>query len=110
MVSVLGVKSGVINEVDSATNNVTGGKRRPIWLARARGAETVSVVAVVSVGVFVPARESVDVNSVCREANSHVTISAFAHDLHLEVIQATGSWYRMCRANACSVFVCLPIT
>ena len=108
--SVLGVKSGVVDEVDSASNDITGGKSRPIWLACTRRTKTVSVVTVVSVRVFVPTRKSVDVNSVRRETDSHVTVSPFAHDLHLEVIQATSCRYRMRRADTGSVFVCLPIT
>jgi hypothetical protein len=49
VVSVLGVEAGVVDEVDAATDDVTGGERRPIRLPGARRAERVPIVAVVPV-------------------------------------------------------------
>lgn len=54
MVSVLGVEAGVVDEVDAATDHVTRSKGRPVRLPRARRAERVPVIAVVTVRVLVP--------------------------------------------------------
>lgn len=54
MVAVLGVEAGVVDEVDAAADDVARGEGGPVRLARARRAEGVSVVAVVSVRMLVP--------------------------------------------------------
>lgn len=52
--AVLGVKAGVVDEVDTAANHVARRERGSVRLASARGAEGVAVVSVVTVRVFVP--------------------------------------------------------
>ena len=51
---VLGVEAGSVDEVDAAADDVVGREGGPIRLAGAGAAETVPVVSVVAVGVFVP--------------------------------------------------------
>lgn len=53
-VAVLGVKAGVVDEVDAAANHVTRRERGSVRLAGAGGAEGVAVIAVVTVRVLVP--------------------------------------------------------
>lgn len=55
MMSVLCVEACVVDEVDSAADDVTGGEGRPVRLSRARRAERMPVIAVVAVRVLVPA-------------------------------------------------------
>lgn len=54
MVSVLRVEAGIVDEVDAAADHVARGKGGPVRLPRARRAERVPVVAVVTVRVLVP--------------------------------------------------------
>lgn len=55
MMSVLSVEARVVYEVDAAADNVARGEGGPVGLPRAGRAERVSIVAMVTVRVFVPA-------------------------------------------------------
>ena len=57
MVAVLGVETGPVNEVDPASNDVTGSESWPVCLASPGAAEAVAVVTVVTVRVLVPTRK-----------------------------------------------------
>lgn len=52
--AILGVEAGVIDQVDTAADDVARGERGPVRLPRARGAEGVAVVTVVTIRVFIP--------------------------------------------------------
>ena len=54
MMPVLGVEAGSVDEVDAAADDVVGREGGPVWLPGAGAAETMPVVAVVAIGVFVP--------------------------------------------------------
>ena len=55
MVPVLGVEAGAVDEVDPAADDVVGREGGTVRLPRTRAAEAVTVVAVVPVGMLVPA-------------------------------------------------------
>lgn len=55
MMPVLRVETRAVDQVDSATDDVTGRERRPVRLPGSRRAERVPVVAVVTVRLLVPA-------------------------------------------------------
>lgn len=93
MVAVLRVEGSVIDEIHTTADYIARGKRWPIRLPCSRRAKTVTVVAVVPVRVFVPAWQPVHVYTMGGQTDSHVTVSAFTDDLHLEVVEATGGWY-----------------
>lgn len=104
------VESSVVDEIHAATNHITGGEGRTVGLSSTAWTETVTVVTVIAVWLLIPARQSIHVYTLHREADSHITITTFAHNLHFEVVQAAWSWYRVRRAYAGSVFVCFAVT
>lgn len=69
-----------------------------------------AVVSVVSVGVFVPAGQSVHVDALGREPDSHVSVPALGDDLYLEVVDSTGGRNRMCSTDGRGVLVGLAVT
>lgn len=110
VMTIFCVESSVVNEIYAATDHVTGSEGRAIGLASAAWTETVTVVTVIAIWLLIPAWQSIYVDTLHREADSHITVTTFAHNLHLEVIQAAWSRYRVRRANAGSVFVCFAVT
>ena len=93
MVPVLGVEAAVLDEVEAAADHVVGGEGRPVGLAGAGAAEAVPVVAVVTVRLLVPPRQPVHADVLRGQADPHVAVAAFAHDLDLEVVEAARGWY-----------------
>jgi hypothetical protein len=53
-VAILGVEAGAIDEVDTAADHVSCGECGTIGLASPRGAEGMPIIAMVSIGMFVP--------------------------------------------------------
>ena len=49
-----------------------------------------AVVAVIAVGMFVPAGQPVHVDALGAEADAHVAVSAFRNDSNFEVINTAG--------------------
>jgi len=110
MMAILCVEGGVVNEIYTATDHVAGGESRSVGLSSTTWAETVSVVTVVTIWMFIPTRKSIYVDAGGWEADAHVTIASLAYDLHLEVIQAAGGRYRVRCANTGSIFVGFAVT
>lgn len=110
VMAILRVEGGVVNEIYAAADHVAGGESRSVGLPGATWAETVAVVAVVTVWMLIPTGKSIYVDAWGREADAHVTVSSLAHNLHLEVVQAAGSRYRVRCANTGSVFVGFAVT
>lgn len=54
MMTIFRVEGGVVDEINAATDHVTGGEGRPVRLPGATWAETVTVVTVITVWVLVP--------------------------------------------------------
>lgn len=108
--AVFRVKRAVIDEIDATADDVARCKSWSVRLARARGAEAVTVVSVIAVRMLVPSWQSIDVDAVRREADSHVAVTTFTHDLHLEVVQSACGRYGVRRANARRIFVCFSVT
>ena len=73
MMSVFGVETRVVYEIDAASDDVTRGEGGSVRLTRARGAEGVTVVAVVTVRVLVPAGQAVHIHPLRRQTDSHVS-------------------------------------
>lgn len=110
MMAILRVEGGVVNEIYTTTDHVAGGKGRTVGLSGSTWAETVAVVAVVTVWMLIPTGKSIHVDAWGWEADAHVTVTSLAHDLHLEVVQAAGGRYRVCCANTGSVFMGFAVT
>lgn len=110
VMAILRVEGGVVNEIYAATDHVAGGEGRSIRLSSTTWAETVAVVAVVTVWMLIPTGKSIYVDAWGREADAHITVTSLAHDLHLEVVQAAGGRYRVRCANTGSVFVGFAVT
>lgn len=53
-VAILGVEAGAIDEVDTTADHITCGECGTIRLARPRGAEGMPIIAMVTIGMFVP--------------------------------------------------------
>lgn len=64
----------------------------------------------ISIGLLVPAGQTIRFEILCSEADAHVTVTSFRYNFHLEVIESAGSWYRMLRTNGCSIIVCFSDT
>lgn len=110
VMAILRVEGGVVNEIYAAADHVAGGEGGSVGLSSATWAETVAIVAVVTVRMLIPTGKSIYVDAWGWEADAHVTIAPLAHDLHLEVVQATGGRYRVRCANTGSVFVGFAVT
>jgi len=110
VMAILRVEGGVVNEIHAATDHIAGGESRSVGLTGATWAETVAIVTVVTVRMLIPTGKSIYVDAWGREADAHVTITSLAYDLHLEVVQAASSRYRMRCTNTSSVFVSFAIT
>lgn len=110
VMAILRVEGGVVNEIYSTTDHVAGGEGRSVRLSRATWAETVAIVTVITVWMFIPTRKSIYVDAGSRESDAHITVASLAHNLHLEVVQAAGGRYRMRCANTGSVFVSFAVT
>lgn len=110
VMAILRVEGGVVNEIYTATDHVASGEGRAVGLSGATWAETVTVVAVVTIWMLIPTGKSIYVDAWGREADAHVTVASLAHDFHLEVVQAAGSRYRVRCANTGSVFMGFAVT
>ena len=77
MMAILGIETRPVNQVKATANDVTGCECWPVRLTRARTAETVSVIAVIAVRMFVPARKPIHVHALRAQAHAHVAIAAF---------------------------------
>lgn len=53
-VAILGVEAGAIDEVDATANHISRGKCGTIRLASPRGTEGMSIITMVTIGMFVP--------------------------------------------------------
>lgn len=62
-VAILGVEAGAINEVDTTADHIPCGERGTIRLACPRGAEGMPIIAMVTIGMFVPTCEKESSNS-----------------------------------------------
>lgn len=108
--SVLRVEGSVFNKIHATADHIACGERGPVRLARSGWTKAVPIVAMVTVGVFVPTWQPVHVNAMGGQAYSHVTVPAFTNDLHLEVIEAAGCRYGMRCAHTCRILVGFPVT
>lgn len=55
VMSILGVKTCVVNEVHAASDDIVGGEGWTVRLPVARGAKRVAIVTVVAIGLLIPA-------------------------------------------------------
>jgi len=110
VMAILRVESGVVNEIYAATDHIAGGKSWSVGLTGTTWAETVAIITVVTVRMLIPTGKSIYVDAWGREADAHVTVTSLAYDLHLEVVQAAGSRYRVRCTNTSSVFVGFAVT
>ena len=60
--SILRVKTSIINEINTTANDVASCEGWPIGLAGAGRTERVTIIAVVPVGVFIPTWEQKQIN------------------------------------------------
>lgn len=88
VVSVFRVETGVVHQIDTTADDVARGERWPVRLASPRTAKRVAIVAVVAIGLLVPARQTVHLKVLRSQANAHVAVPSLRDDLHLEVVQA----------------------
>lgn len=52
--AILGVEAGAIDEVDTAADHIPCGECGTVGLTRSRGAEGMPIIAMVTIGMFVP--------------------------------------------------------
>lgn len=95
VVSVLRVETSVVHQIDATTDYVARSEGRSIWFTRTGTAERVAVIAVISVGLLVPAGQTVHLEVLRGQSDAHVAVAPLRNDLHLEVVQATGRRNRM---------------
>jgi len=110
MMSVLGVEAGPIDQVEAAADHVTGCESRPVGLAGAGTAKTVTVVAVVTIRMFVPAGQTIHVHTLGTEPDPHVPVSSLGHNSDFEVVDAAGGGNGVGGSDRGSVFVSLSVT
>ena len=106
---IFSIETRAIYEIKTTTNDVVSSEGGPIGLPSSRATEAVTVVAVVSVALLVPAGQSVHVDSLSRQTNAHVSVTAFAHYLDLEVVEATGGRYRVGGPHRAGVLVSFAV-
>jgi len=109
MMAILGIETRPVNQVKSTANDVTSCESWPVGLASARTAETVPIIAVIAVGMFVPAWQPIHVHALCAKTDAHVAVAAFRNYLHLEVVDAAGGGYGVGGSDRGCVFVCLAV-
>jgi len=110
IIAVLGVEARVVDEVQAAADHVPCGESGSVVLACARAAERVSVVAMIAVGVLVPAGQAAQLHVRFRQTDAHVTVAAFAYNLYFVVVDATCWWNHVVSANSRRVLVGLAWT
>ena len=59
------------------TNNIIGGECGSIGLTCAGTTKAVPIVSMVAIGMFVPSWQSIHINTLCRETNTHVSIASY---------------------------------
>ena len=106
---IFSIETRAIYEIKTTTNDVVSSEGGPIRLPSSRATEAVTVVAVVSVALLVPAGQSVHVDSLSRQTNAHVSVTAFAHNLDLEVVEATGGRDRVGGPHRAGVLVSFAV-
>ena len=99
MNTILCVEAGAINEVEPAPNDISCGEGGTVGLTSAGAAEAVTIVSMVSVALFVPAWQPVHVDPLGRQTHPHVAVPPLGHYLDLKIIQPTGGWDGMGRAD-----------
>ncbi len=52
--AIFGVETSIVDEINTATNHISRCKCRAIWLTSSRGAEGMTVITVVTIGMLVP--------------------------------------------------------
>ena len=109
MVSVLGVETGPVDQIEAAADDVAGCESRPVGLPGAGAAKTVAVVAVVTVRMFVPAGQAVHVHTLGAKSHPHVPVPSLGHDSDLEVVDAARGRDGVGGSDGRSVFVSLPV-
>ena len=106
---IFSVEARAVTEIKTTTNHVVRSESWPVGLTSAGAAEAVTVISVISVALFVPAGQPVHVDALGRQTNSHVAVPALAHNLHLEVVEATGGGDGVGGSHRAGVFVSLAV-
>jgi len=109
-VPILRVETSVVDEVDTTTDDIIGGEGGPVGLPRARGAERVAIISVVTVRVLIPAGQAVHVDTLGGEANAHVPVPTLADNLDFKVVEAAGRRDRVGGPDTGGILVSLPVT
>ena len=107
---ILRVEAGVVDEVDTTTDDIISGEGGSVGLPRARGAERVAIIPVITVRVLIPARKAVHVDTLGGEANAHVPVPTLADNLHFKVVEAAGRRDRVSGPDTGGILVSLPVT
>ena len=106
---IFSVEARAVTEIKTTTNHVVRSESWPVGLTSAGAAEAVTVISVISVALFVPAGQPVHVDALGRQTNSHVAVPALAHNLHLEVVEATGGGDGVGGSHRARVLVSLAV-
>ena len=73
VVSVFGIEASIVDEIDATSDDVSGGESGTVRLTSAGGAEGVTIIAMVTVRVFVPSGQTVHVDALRRKSDSHIS-------------------------------------
>ena len=106
---IFSIEAGAVTKIKTTTNHIVRSESWPVSLTSARTTEAVPVISVVAIALFVPARQSVHVDPLGGQTDSHVAVPALAHNLHLEVVEATGGGDGVGGSHRARVFMSLSV-
>lgn len=72
VVAIASIETGILQEIHTATDDITGGESRSIGNAGSRRAKWMSIISMIPIGSFIPARQSIETDFFRRQANTHV--------------------------------------
>lgn len=105
IVTVFRVKACVCDQIHATSDDVVCCECWAVTFAIARRWKWVAVIAVVSVGLFIPARQSIRFEILCCQTDAHVTIASLRYNLYFEIIQTARSWNRIWCTHGSSIVV-----
>jgi len=108
--TILRVEGGIVHEIYTAANYIASGEGWSIWLPSTAWAKTVPIITMIAIWMLIPTGKSIYVDAMRRKADTHVSITSFAYNFYLKVVQTTSRRYRVCCANTSSVFVSFTVT
>ena len=73
IVTVSSIETGVVEKIDTTTNEIIGGEGGSVENTGAGRAERMAIVSVIAIGAFVPSWQTIEIYFTGRQANAHVS-------------------------------------